>query len=124
VGYVPPEERRSLYDGAYVLVQPSYEEGFGLPVLEAMTLGVPVVAANRGALPEVLGDAGILVRSNDPMEMAAELSRLVTDTALAESLAAKGVARSRMFRWEDTAERVYAVYEEAIRRHTHKRASA
>ena len=63
-------ERRALYEGARLLVQPSFDEGFGMPVLEAMTLGVPVVAANRGSLPEVLGDAGPLVDPDQPADIA------------------------------------------------------
>ncbi len=63
LGYVADSEREALYKGASVLVLPSFNEGFGLPVLEAMTVGVPVIAANRGALPEVLGDAGAADRS-------------------------------------------------------------
>jgi glycosyltransferase involved in cell wall biosynthesis len=71
IGYVEPAKRRSLFEDARLLVQPSYEEGFGIPVLEAMTVGVPVVASNRGALPEVLGDAGELVDPDRPDQMGA-----------------------------------------------------
>jgi glycosyltransferase involved in cell wall biosynthesis len=121
IGYVDPGDRRALYDGARLLVQPSFEEGFGLPVLEAMTLGRPVVAANRGALPEVLGDAGLLFDAEDPDALAAAIERLLTDDGLAGSCAAKGIARSRQFRWSDTARRVLDVYRQAIerRRRTH-----
>ena len=66
IGYVEPADRQALYAGARLLVMPSFEEGFGIPVLEAMTFGVPVVASNRGSLPEVLGDAGPLVDPDDP----------------------------------------------------------
>ena len=61
VGYVPDDQRRALFEGASLLVLPSWHEGFGLPVLEAMTLGVPVVTSDRGALPEVTADAGLCV---------------------------------------------------------------
>ena len=71
-------------------MQPSFDEGFGIPVLEAMTLGVPVVAADRGALPEVLGDAGRLVDPDSPAAIAAAIERLVDDPALAASCVAKG----------------------------------
>jgi glycosyltransferase involved in cell wall biosynthesis len=89
---------------------PSFEEGFGLPVLEAMTVGVPVVAAARGALPEVLGDAGPLVNPDDPVEIAAALRRMLDDEGYAGACAAKGVIRSRAFDWGRTANRVYDVY--------------
>ncbi|MGE0705289.1 MAG: glycosyltransferase family 4 protein, partial [Vicinamibacterales bacterium] len=114
IGYVPPDERRALYDGARLLVQPSFEEGFGLPVLEAMTLGVPVVAANRGALPEVLGDAGLLVNPVDDKEMAAAISRLLSDDSLATSCRTRGFAQAARYRWSDTADRVYEAYRIAI----------
>ena len=91
VGYVDPARRRELYVGARLLVQPSFEEGFGFPVLEAMTVGVPVVAASRGALPEVLGDAGLLVDPDDPDEMAAAIARLIDDDGLAAASASKGL---------------------------------
>jgi glycosyltransferase involved in cell wall biosynthesis len=114
LGYVDPDRRRELYAGARVLVQPSFEEGFGFPVLEAMTLGVPVVAANRGSLPELLGDAGTLVEPDDPDQMAAAIGQMLENEALAVASAAKGVARSRHFSWRDTAHRAYEAYQLAI----------
>ena len=116
IGYVDPSNRRALYDGARLLVQPSFEEGFGLPVLEAMTVGVPVVAANRGALPEVLGDAGPLVEPEDAEAIGAAMRRLIEDEAWAGACAAKGVIRAREFRWDRTARQVYSAYEYAMRR--------
>lgn len=110
IGYVEPDTRRDLYAGARLLVQPSFEEGFGMPVLEAMTLGVPVVAANRGALPEVLGDAGLLVDPERPSELADAIQRMLTDTALVESSVARGRERSHAFSWERTAAVVYDAY--------------
>ena len=118
IGYVDPADRRALYEGARLLVQPSFEEGFGIPVLEAMAAGVPVVAANRGALPEVLGDAGVLVDAQDPAGMAAAMARVLDDDAFASACAAKGVQRARQFRWSETAGRVYDVYRLAIEHRT------
>jgi glycosyltransferase involved in cell wall biosynthesis len=114
VGYVDPDRRHQLYEGARLLVQPSFEEGFGFPVLEAMTMGVPVVAANRGALPEVLGDAGLLVDPTDPDAMASAISRMLSDETLATSCAARGALRARQFDWSNTAQQVHAAYQLAI----------
>jgi glycosyltransferase involved in cell wall biosynthesis len=121
VGYVEPAHRRELYEGARLLVQPSFEEGFGIPVLEAMTLGVPVIAARRGSLPEVLGDAGPLVDPDRPDDIASAIARVLDDAALADEYAARGVRRAQAFRWETTAERVYAAYGDAIEAHAHRR---
>jgi glycosyltransferase involved in cell wall biosynthesis len=121
IGYVDPANRRALYEGARFLVQPSFQEGFGIPVLEAMTLGVPVVAANRGALPEVLGDAGLLVDPEDVDAFAAAIDRMAEDDAFAAVAAAKGIARARLFSWDRTARRMYEAYEQAIE---HRCASA
>ena len=114
IGYVDPTRRRELYDGARLLVLPSFEEGFGFPVLEAMTLGIPVVAANRGSLPELLGDAGTLVEPEDPEQMADAIERMLEDDSLAASCSAKGLARSREFDWRWTAQGVYEAYHRAI----------
>ena len=103
IGYVDPARRRELYEGAALLVQPSFNEGFGLPVLEAMTVGIPVVAANRGALPELLGDAGVLVDPEDTEELASAMARMLGDRALQESSVARGYARAGQFDWRRTA---------------------
>ena len=123
IGYVDPSARRELYEGARLLVQPSFEEGFGLPVLEAMTLGVPVIAANRGALPEVLGDAGLAVDPEQPAQLASALERMIDDEAFAAACAAKGVLRARQFRWDLTARRVYETYRMAIERRVQRTAA-
>ena len=116
VGYVDPSRRRELYERARLLVQPSFEEGFGIPVLEAMTLGVPVVAANRGSLPEVLGGAGLLVDPDRPEDIAHAIAQLLTDENLAAACVDKGIARARAFRWNETAHRVFHTYQDAIER--------
>jgi glycosyltransferase involved in cell wall biosynthesis len=116
IGYVDSANRRTLYEGARLLVQPSFEEGFGIPVLEAMTLGVPVVAANRGALPEVLGDAGTLVDPEDADALAAAIDRMTNDEAFAAGAVSRGIERSRLFSWDRAARRVYEAYEQAIER--------
>jgi glycosyltransferase involved in cell wall biosynthesis len=119
-GYVAPDRRRELYAGARLLVQPSLEEGFGIPVLEAMTVGVPVVASNRGSLPEVLGDAGLTVDPDKPDDLAKAIATIVGDQAYAAQCGARGIARSRNFSWERTARAVYHAYEQAIE-HAHRR---
>jgi len=116
IGYVDPRNRRAVYEGARLLVQPSLDEGFGLTVLEAMTIGVPVVASSRGALPEVVGDAGSLFDPEDPIEMGSEMLRMIDDEGFAGACAAKGVVRAREFSWQRTAQHVYAAYEQAIGR--------
>jgi glycosyltransferase involved in cell wall biosynthesis len=118
LGYVESSGRRQLYQDARVLVQPSLEEGFGLPVLEAMTSGVPVVASDRGALPEVLGDAGLLVNPADAEAMAAAIERMLRDEIFASACASKGVLRSGQFSWDRTAERVVEAYALAIQHRT------
>ncbi len=116
LGYVKPGDRRTLYEGAGVVVLPSLDEGFGLPLLEAMTLGVPVVASNRGSLPEVVGDAGPLVDPTNPQELADAIERVLLDEAFAEQCVSLGIARSRTYSWSRAAERTYAVYRQAVAR--------
>ncbi len=119
IGYVDPSHRRGLYEGARLLVMPSFEEGFGIPVLEAMTLGVPAVAAARGSLPEVLGDAGLLVDPEDTGQLADAIA-LLLDEALAAESVARGIVRARTFQWEKTARLVYDAYRQAIETHAHR----
>jgi glycosyltransferase involved in cell wall biosynthesis len=114
LGYVDADRRRSLYEGARLLVLPSLDEGFGLPVLEAMATGVPVVAANRGALPEVVGGAGPLIDPSSPGDLAAAIEKILSDDEFAGACAAKGLARAREFQWAATARLVCGVYEAAI----------
>lgn len=117
IGYVDPDKRYELYAGARLLVQPSFEEGFGLPVLEAMTVGVPVVAANRGALPEVLGGAGQLVNPDEREDMAAAIARVIDDATLARQMTAAGTLRARVYTWDETARCTMAAYEAAMAAH-------
>jgi len=114
MGYVDPPARYALYQGACLLALPSFEEGFGLPALEAMTVGVPVVASNRGALPEVVGDAGRLVEPDQPEVLADAMARLIHDEDMAARYASAGLARARTFNWQSTARLVYAEYERAV----------
>ena len=95
---------------------PSFDEGFGIPVLEAMTVGVPVVAARRGALPEVLGDAGVLVDPLDSADIAAGLRRLFTDGGFAADCIARGLSRAGRYRWSETAALALDAYDRAIER--------
>ena len=121
LGYVDADRRRSLYEGARLLVLPSLDEGFGLPVLEAMATGVPVVAANRGALPEVVGGAGPLIDPESPEDLAAAIEKILTDDEFAAACASKGLARAREFQWAATARLVSDVYHAAIE---HKRCAS
>jgi glycosyltransferase involved in cell wall biosynthesis len=120
LGYVPASDRRRLYEGASVLVLPSFDEGFGLPIVEAMALGVPVVASNRGALPEIVEDAGLLVDPDDPAALATAIDQLLCDASSAAKLAERGSGRARAFTWSRTAELTRAAYEQAIERRRHR----
>jgi len=116
VGYVSGDNRERLYREASMLVLPSFDEGFGMPVLEAMTLGIPVIVSTRGALPEVVGDAGLLVDPEDHDGLSAAMERLLTDDALAARNAAAGLARARQFSWDATAARTMEAYGAALER--------
>lgn len=115
-GYIDPGEREALYAGARLLVLPSLDEGFGMTALEAMTAGVPVVAADRGSLPEVLGGAGVLVNPLDAGELADGMRRVYLDADLAQACTERGIARAATYRWSETAERVYDTYRAAVAR--------
>jgi glycosyltransferase involved in cell wall biosynthesis len=115
-GYVPGHEREALYAGARLLVMPSLDEGFGLPVLEAMSAGVPVVASNRGSLPEVLGGAGPLIEPDDPLSLADAIRRMVEDEGHARACAVKGLAHAQTFSWPRTASLVRQMYVDAVNR--------
>ena len=111
-GYVGGADTVALLSGALALAYPSTYEGFGLPVLEAMACGTPVVASNVSSLPEVAGDAAVLVDPLDPGSIAHGLERVVRDEALRRTLVAAGERRAEAFTWEDTARRTALVLRE------------
>jgi glycosyltransferase involved in cell wall biosynthesis len=112
----PASDLPRLYQGATALVCPSLWEGFGLPALEAMACGTPVLAAARGGLPEVVGDAGLLVDPTHVDALREGLYNLAVHESLRETLAAAGLARARQFSWQRAAEATLAVYREALPR--------
>jgi glycosyltransferase involved in cell wall biosynthesis len=99
-----------LYNAADLLVLPSLYEGFGLPPLEAMACGTPVICSNRSSLPEVVGDAGILIDPLDEHALADAINRVITDRALRDSLIEKGIRRAALFPWRKTAEKTLELY--------------
>jgi glycosyltransferase involved in cell wall biosynthesis len=101
---------RALYTAASALAYPSLYEGFGIPPLEAMACGTPVVASNVSSIPEVVGDAGLLVDPLDHGALAAALARVLTDRALAHELRRRGFERARQFTWERQARKLMALY--------------
>jgi glycosyltransferase involved in cell wall biosynthesis len=107
------EEMPLLYNAAWGVVLPSLYEGFGLPAVEAMACGVPVLASRGGALPEVVGSAALLADPYDELALSAGLERLVHDESRRTELTARGVQRARAFDWQYTARRVREVYEAA-----------
>ncbi len=113
-GYVPPHETEALFKGAQMFVLPSFDEGFGIPALEAMAAGVPVIASNRGGLPEVVGDAGLLIDPDDPESLTSAMLMMIGDSSLRANLAVKGLERARLFTWSQTARDVRSAYEEAL----------
>jgi glycosyltransferase involved in cell wall biosynthesis len=113
LGPVPDADLPALYAGARVFVFPSLWEGFGLPVLEAMAAGAPVVASRRGALPELVGEAAVLVEP-DAAALAEGLGQVLADGALREKLRTAGLARARAYSWERTASETLAVYHAAM----------
>ena len=110
LGRVPDEELPLWYNCASVFVFPSRFEGFGLPLLEAMACGTPVITSNTSSLPEVVGDAGILLPPDEPEAWSAALRKVLTSQDIASSLAAKGLERSTQFSWDRTASETFAVY--------------
>lgn len=111
VGYVDEEELPLWYAAATVFVFPSLYEGFGMPPLEAMACGTPVLTSNSSSLPEVVGDAGLLAPPHDPAGFAEALDRLLSDAALREELRERGLVQATRFSWRTTAERTLAAYE-------------
>ena len=118
-GYTADAELVRAYQDADVLALPSRYEGFGLPVVEAMACGTPVVCGNRSSLPEVAGDAALLVDPDDAEALAGALTRVLTDPPLASRLAEAGLARAAAFTWSNCARQTLAVYRAVAERRRH-----
>jgi glycosyltransferase involved in cell wall biosynthesis len=113
-GFVPQNDLPFLYAGARVFVYPSLYEGFGLPPLEAMACGVPVIVSKRSSLPEVVGDAGILIEPLDDGEIAEKIRSVIENAALHQQLSQAGRQRSLSFTWRKCATETLAVYRKAL----------
>lgn len=113
-GYVPDADLAALYSGARAFVYPSLYEGFGLPVLEAMQCGAPVVTSNTSSMPEVAGDAAVCVPPADGDALFQALRRLLSDDAWAAELGRRGLERSRRYSWELTAEATVQAYHQMV----------
>ena len=113
-GYIPADGLELLYARASILAFPSLDEGFGFPVLEAMARGLPVLTSNRSALPEVAGDATLLVDPLNTEAIATSLNRLIEDESLRQHLSRKGLERSTRYTWENAATQSWHVYTELL----------
>jgi glycosyltransferase involved in cell wall biosynthesis len=112
------EELVQIYNAADVLIAPSLHEGFGLTLLEAMSCGTPVITSRVSAMPEVVGDAGLLVDPTDPSAIANAVCHLLKDISCRQSLIDKGLARAKQFTWEAVSEKIAQVYERvALQKH-------
>ena len=115
-GFVPHQTLAVLYRLAAVFVFPSLYEGFGLPPLEAMASGAPVITSNVSSLPEVVGDAAILIDPYDPEAIADAMRRVLTDETLRQQLKERGLVRARHFSWDRSVRRVHEIYQEVLAR--------
>lgn len=114
LGFVADADLPALYSAASLFVYPSLYEGFGLPVLEAMACGTPVVASNVSALPEVAGQAGLLVDPYDVAALATALGRVIEDPDLHQFLAQAGLVQAQKFRWEETGQKLLGLYQRLL----------
>jgi glycosyltransferase involved in cell wall biosynthesis len=113
-GYVSQSELESLYSRVSIFALPSLDEGFGIPVLEAMAHGVPVVTSNRSALVEVAGDAALLVDPYEVEELECALKRLMNDLELRAKLSDLGRARANCYTWDRAVNTTYSIYRELV----------
>lgn len=112
-GYIPDEHLPALYSGAELFVFPSLYEGFGLPVLEALSYGTPVVTSNVSSLPEIAGDAGFLIDPTEPKAIAQGITTVLSDDLLRQQMREQGYRQAQKFSWTRTAQATYQVYQEA-----------
>lgn len=111
IGYVSEADLPAIYGGAHAFIYPSRYEGFGLPILEAMACGTPVICSNTSSTPEVAGDAALLVNPDSTAEIVAAMQRISTDHDLRRGLIEKGFRRAEQFSWEKTARQTLDIYE-------------
>lgn len=112
LNYVADENLPSLYANAKLFVLPSFDEGFGLPALEAMARGTPVIVSDGGALPETVGDAGFIFSLEEPDSLAQAIEKCLSDETLRASLIEKGLARAKDFSWQSTADLIWKTLNE------------
>ncbi|MEW6696499.1 MAG: glycosyltransferase family 4 protein [Bacillota bacterium] len=113
-GYVQEDDLPALYNMAMIFVYPSIYEGFGLPPLEAMSCGIPVVSTNTSSIPEVVADAGILVNPYDIVELSEVMKKLLDSKTLRDELSKKGLARATTFSWAKCAQETFQIYKDCI----------
>lgn len=113
LGYVSPADLPVIYSAATALVYPSHYEGFGLPLIEAMACGTPVIGTRISSLPEIMGDAGVLVSPNSKSQLVAAMEKVIADPAFREELAREGLKRAAEFTWTRTARKTLQVYRKA-----------
>lgn len=111
-GYIEDKEKPLLYKGATIFVFPSLYEGFGLPPLEAMASGCPVISSNTSSLPEILGSAGILLSPSDELAWVRSIKSVLSDKKIQNNLSKQGILQAKKFSWEKTARETLEVYEE------------
>jgi glycosyltransferase involved in cell wall biosynthesis len=113
-GYVPASDMPALYNACCLVAYPTLYEGFGLPVLEAMACGAPVITSNVSSLPELAGDAALLIDPRSPEELFEAMSRVIRECDVRETLLQRGLDRVHRFSWRATAEQTVQVYRESI----------
>lgn len=116
LGFIPTSDLNSLYNDALALIMPSIYEGFGLPILEAMQAGCPVITSKEGSIPEVAGDAGLYVNAYDTSSIQEGIIKLLASEQLQRQLSKKGIERGKLFSWKKTAQQTLKVYEEVVQK--------
>lgn len=114
-GYVPDADLPDIINGARMFVYPSFYEGFGLPILEAMACGIPIISSNTSSLPEVIGDSGLMVNPKDNNQLASYMLQIVSSEKLHATLSKKALERAKLFSWKNSAQKTLNVYEEMKR---------
>jgi len=114
LGFVPDDDLPALYNAAMLFIYPSLYEGFGLPALEAMACGAPVIASNQSSIPEVVGEAGILVDPRDVAAMAEAISQLLADNELRQRLSKDGLTQATKFIWPEMGRKLLRLYQQVL----------